>query len=147
MVEFNPTLSNSVLFVQKKDHRIKQGSSPASLVELARRKGSELIAATALNLLFVRSEHYGAFGIVDNSLALIRDDSDVPHIFVGYDGQVFLSQANVLGCITLPWHQVKLTEADVQVLPKRLQKYPDQYTRTDKFWLRLKARLRHLGVS
>jgi hypothetical protein len=138
VIEFNPTLSNSAMFVQKKQHGINQGSSPASLVELGRRKGYELVAATELNLLFVSSEHYGAFGIADNSLALMRDDSHVPHIFVGYDGHVFLSQANVLGSITLPWHQRKLKETDVQVLPKRLQKYSDQYTRTDKFLYRLK---------
>lgn len=151
VIEFNPTLSNSVLFVQKKDHGITQGSSPASLVELARRKGYELIASTAWNLLFVSSEHYGAFGIADNSLDLIRDDSDVPQIFVGYDGHVFLSQANVPGSITLPWHGLKLKEGDIQVLPELLQKFPDQYTRTQKILYRLKRRLammrtlRHLG--
>jgi hypothetical protein len=138
VIEYNPTLSNSVLFVQKKDHRAKHGSSPASLVELARRKGYELIAVTEFNLLFVSDEHYGVFGIADNSLALMRDDSGVPHIFVGYDGHVFLSQGNVLGSITLPWHKIKLNEADVQALPKRLQKYPDQYTRTEYFLYRLK---------
>jgi hypothetical protein len=143
VIEFNPTLSNSVLFVQKKDHRTTQGSSPASIVELARRKGYELIAATAFNLLFVRSEHYGAFGISDNSLALMRDDSDVPHIFVGYDGHVFLSQSNVLGSIALRWHRLKLKEADIQVLPERLQKYPDQYNRTEKFLYRLKFGLQN----
>jgi hypothetical protein len=92
----------------------------------------ELISATAVNLVFVSSEYYGAFGIADNSLALMRDDSDVPHIFVGYDGHVFLSTANALGFITLQWHRLKLKEADVQVLPKLLQKYPERYTRIEK---------------
>jgi len=124
VIEFNPTLSNSMLFVQEKDHGITQGSSPASLVELARRKDYELIAVTAWNLLFVSSEHFEAFGIPDNSLPLMRDDSDVPHIFVGYDGHVFLSQASALGSITLPWHGIELKEADVQALPEHLQKYP-----------------------
>jgi hypothetical protein len=138
IIEYNPTLSNSALFVQKKSPEINHGSSPASLVELARRKGYELIAATALNLLFVNAEHYGIFGIPDNSLALMRDDSNVPQIFVGFDGHVFLSEANVLGSITLPWHQLKLKETDVQALPGRLQKYPDQYSRTDKLLFHLR---------
>lgn len=142
VIEFNPTLSNSAMFVQKKGPGITQGSSPAAIVELARRKGYELIAATGLNLLFVRSEHYGAFGITDNSLALMRDDSGVPQIFVGYDGHVFLSTANELGSITLPWHRLALKEADVQVLPEHLQKYPDQYSGTEKFLYQLK-----LGVQ
>jgi hypothetical protein len=138
VIEYNPTLSNSALFVQKKDPRTKHGSSPASLVELARRKGYELIATTEFNLLFVSHEHYGAYGIADNSLALMRDDSRVPHIFVGYDGHVFLSEENIPGAIALPWHHLALKEADVQVLPKRLQKYPDQYTRIENFLYQMK---------
>jgi hypothetical protein len=138
VIEFNPTLSNLAMFVQKKQREINHGSSPASLVELGRRKGYELIAATAINLIFVSSEHFGAFGIADNSLALMRDDSGVPHIFVGYDGHVFLSHANVLGSITLPWHGLKLKEAGIQALPRRLQKYPDQYTRTERYLYRWK---------
>jgi len=138
IIEFNPTLSNSTLFVQKKEHGRRQGASPASLVELARRKGYELIATTELNLLFVISDHYGAFRIADNSLALMRDDSNIPHIFVGYDGHVFLSQSNVLGAIAVPWHGLKLQENDVQVIPERLQKYPDEYTTADKYLFRWK---------
>jgi hypothetical protein len=136
IIEFNGTLSNTTFFVQKKELGRNQGASPASLVELGRRKGYELIATTELNLLFVTAEHYGAFGIADNSLGLMRDDSKIPHIFVGYDGHVFLSQANVLGAITLPWHGLKLEETDVQVIPERLQKYKDEYTPADKDSLR-----------
>jgi hypothetical protein len=138
IIEYNPTLSNSTLFVQKKEPGRRQGASPASLVELARRKGYELIATTELNLLFVTSDHYSAFEIADNSLALMRDDSNIPHIFVGYDGHVFLSQSNVLGAIALPWHGLKLKEKDVQLIPERLQKYPDEYTRADKYLFRWK---------
>jgi hypothetical protein len=138
IIEYNPTLSNSTLFVQKKEPRRRQGASPASLVELARRKGYELIATTELNLLFVASDHYAAFGIADNSLTLMRDDSNIPHIFVGYDGHVFLSQSNVLGAIAVPWHGLELKENDVQLIPERLQKYPDEYTRADKYLFRWK---------
>ncbi|MEP6714597.1 MAG: hypothetical protein ABJC09_03430 [Terriglobia bacterium] len=128
VIEFNPTISNSVLFVQKRHPAVSQGSSPRSLVELAKSKGYELICATANNLLFVASEHYGAFNIPDNSLELMRDDSNVGQIFIGYDGHVFLSQGGVHGQVTVAWHGVKLAERKVQVLPKALQKYPDQYT-------------------
>lgn len=143
IIEYNPTLSNSALFVQKKSPEVNHGSSPASLVELARRKGYELIAVTALNLLFVRAEHYSLYTIPDNSLALMRDDSNIPQIFIGYDGHVFLSEANVTGSITLPWHRLKLKETEVQALPGRLQKYPDQYGWTEKIHFRLKRDLRY----
>jgi hypothetical protein len=68
----------------------------------------------------------------------MRDDANIPHIFVGYDGHVFLSQSNVPGAIAVPWHELKLTENDVQLIPERLQKYPDEYTRIDKCLFRWK---------
>jgi hypothetical protein len=143
VIEFNPTIANSMLFVQRKGAGSAHGASPASLVELGRRKGYELIASTYLNLVFVMAEHYGVFGITDNSLELMRDDSSVPHIFVGYDGHVFLSHGKHVGSISLPWHGVNLKEKDVQVLPKNLQKYPDQYTPAERRTFRWKFGLKH----
>lgn len=143
IIEYNPTLSNSTLFVQKKAPSANHGSSPASLVELGKRKGYELVATTELNLLFVTAECFGAFNIADNSLSLMRDDSHVPHIFFGYDGHVFLSEANVHGSIAVGWHHLKLRETDVQALPKRLQKYPDQYSRIEKLQYLLKCGLQN----
>jgi len=132
LIEYNPTISNSVHFVQKKQPGLCEGASAAALVNLGKRKGYELIAVTLLNLLFVVSEHFALFGIADNSLALMRDDAEVPHIFVGYNGHVRLAHGQTTGCIKLPWHGLSLKENDVQVLPPRLQKYPDLYTRFDR---------------
>ncbi len=144
LIEFNGTLSNSALFVQRKKQGVTHGSSPASLVELACRKGYQLVACTSTNLLFVVAEHFGAFDIADNSLAVMRDDSDVPQIFVGYDGHVFLSQASRLGSIALPWHnELELKEAGVQALPRLLQKHPGQYTLLEKWLFRLTFSLKH----
>ena len=137
VIEFNPTIASAVLFVQKKDSGTMHGASAASIVALARRKGYELIAVTAWNLLFVAAEHYGAFGIPDNSLAIMRDDSNVPQIFVGYDGHVFLSQYGSLGSINLTWHGLRLKENNVQVLPAALQKYQDQYNSLERFFYRV----------
>ena len=138
MIEFNPTMSNSILFVQKKDPGVKHGSSAASIVELAGRKGYELVAATEANLLFVKREFYAAFDIADNSLPLIRDDSGVPQLFIGFDGHVFLSQANAPAAVPMPWHGIEIRETDVQVLPRRLQKFPGDYTRAERFLFRLR---------
>jgi hypothetical protein len=133
LVEYNPTLANAVHFAQEKDPETNHGSSAAALVHLAHSKSYELIAVTAYNLLFVDSKYYPLFDIPDNSLEVMRDDSGVPHIFVGYDGKVFLSERGTLGSISLPWHGVKLPESAVQGLPKRLQKYPRaSYSPTDK---------------
>jgi hypothetical protein len=137
IIEYNPTASNSVSFVQPKNCRLNQGSSAAALVELARRKGYELIAATWLNLLFVELEYYPLFEIPDNSLDVMRDDGHCPQIFVGYDGHVFLAEEGQAG-ISLPWHGVKLKESEIQPIPKRLQKYPDNYTRLERWYWRFK---------
>ena len=136
VIEFNPTISNSSSFVQKKDHSIAQGCGPGALVDLGRLKGYELISVTPTNLVFVAAEYYEVFGIADNSLSVMRDDSDTPRIFVGYDGHVFLSHGKTAGSITIPWHGLKLDEANVQPLAGFLQKHPDHYNLAEKaiFW-------------
>jgi len=132
LIEYNWTSHNSVLFVQEKSAQVSRGSSPASLVELARTKGYELIAVTAPNLLFVASEYYKAYDIPDNSLAVMRDESLVPKIFVGYDGHIFLVQGSAFGSIQVPWHGLSLTESKVQVLPGWLQKNAGRYSLVNK---------------
>jgi hypothetical protein len=125
VIEFNPTMSNAVIFVQEKLSDVNQGSSPAALIALARSKEYELIAAMDWNLIFVDAQYFHLFNIPDNSLAVMRDDSAVPHIFLGYDGHVFLQG----GSFTIPWNRrVDLRERDLQVLPARLQTYPENYT-------------------
>jgi hypothetical protein len=83
IVEYNPTMTNTVEFVQEKRPSLCEGSSALALVNLARRKGYELIARNSINLLFVVSEYFERFGIPDNSLAVMRDDSGCPQIYVG----------------------------------------------------------------
>lgn len=144
IIEYNPTIGNHVHFVQEKRRETNQGSSAAALCDLARSKGYELIAATELNLIFVDSRYYPIFGILDNSLELVRDDSTVPHIFVGYDGRVFLSERGSLGAISLPWHQKRLSESAVQCIPRPLQKCPPNYSRSEKCMYRFYFGLQHL---
>jgi hypothetical protein len=139
IIEYNNTASNIVHFVQPKDPRVNQGSSAAALVDLGAKKGYELIAATSLNLLFVKREYYPLFHIPDNSLEVMRDDSRCAQIFCGFDGRVFLAEEGMRDAISLPWHHLKLRERDVQVIPKRLQKYPypDSYSFLERLAWRL----------
>ena len=127
LVEYNPTIANTVYFVQSRDLATNQGASAAALIDLARRKGYELIAVTQHNLLFTARELFGLFDITDNSLAAMREDSEVPHVFVGFDGHVFLRDCGDAG-LRLPWHFLLLPESAVQLLSKRLQKYPPRYS-------------------
>lgn len=93
---------------------------------------------------FVDAAYYGLFGIPDNSLAIMRDDSETPQIFFGYDGTVFLCQQDRKEAVCSSWHGFALEQSYVQVLPKLLRKYPDRYTRAERFMCRWCVRLRHL---
>lgn len=128
VIEFNPTISNDVKFVQKADGNISQGCSLAALVPLAKEKGYELVSVLAWNAFFVRSEYFPLFGIDDNSAETLRTDlSLITHIFVGYDGHVFLQ-----GSRRLPWHDMHLRESDIQPLPRFLKKHPSHYNMVEK---------------
>jgi hypothetical protein len=148
IVEYNPTAANSVHFVQRKDSGLTQGCSARSLVELGRTKGYELIAATTINLIFVEAKYFPLFHLLDNSLEVMRDDDGCPHIFVGYDGHVFLSEKDSEGTISLPWHRLQLRESKVQALPSNLQTYPDNYTFSQRVLFRTYLALhKRLGMK
>ena len=123
LVEYNFTIPNAVEFSQPPDPRCQQGSSAASLIKLAKRKGYELIAVTKLNLLFVDQAYYDLFGIPDNSLEVMRDE-EPNYVFFGYDGTVFLD-----GRCALEWHPgLQLSANKIQVLPRVLRSYQPSYT-------------------
>lgn len=118
VVEFNPTIPDTVEFVQARDMQVTQGSSLLSISKLAKSKGYELVATTRANAIFVDSKHFDLFGITDNSVEAIRTDrSLITQIFSGYDGTVFIR-----GCGQLPWQGISYSESRVQQLPKWARK-------------------------
>ncbi len=118
VIEFNPTISPEVEFVQPADFKITQGSSLLSINKLAKSKGYELVAATTTNAIFVDSKYFALFGIEDNSVdTMMIDKSFITHLFCGYDGTVFIR-----GCGLLPWQQIKYKESRLQQLPKWARK-------------------------
>ena len=54
-IEFNHLIPNEVEFIQKKDFKIKQGSSAKSIIELAKKKNYCLVGCTLSNLLFIEN--------------------------------------------------------------------------------------------
>ena len=147
LIEFNPTIATAVRFVQEKRAGTNQGSSGASLVDLGRAKGYELIGITKINLLFVDAAYYSLFHIPDNSFEVMRtDESDVTQIFVGYDGRVFLSERGAFGSISLKWHGLTLRESAVQRLPRYFRTYPGCYNRTRKVLFRWYCRLQYASL-
>lgn len=120
LVEFNPTIPNSVAFVQPRDMSVFQGSSLRSFVELAKRKEYELVAANETNAFFVEAELFSKFGIADNSIdALHTDTTYQTSLFQLYDGTL-----KIAGYDRFLWHNLPIEEGKLQALPKGRRQYP-----------------------
>jgi hypothetical protein len=127
-IEFNQTIPTGVDFIQDADPAINQGCSVCSLVSLGKEKGYELVSISTCNAFFVDEQYFESFEIINNQVSTLRLDLDqITHIFVGYDGKIFLS-----GRQKLPWHNVEIKASDIKVLPKFLQKYSGNYNMLDK---------------
>jgi hypothetical protein len=121
-IEFNFNIPNEVDFVQPADFAVKQGSSARALVRLAAAKGYELCAVTPTNLLLVRSEFAAAVGTA--SLEALRDDTACRTlVFFGYDGTLLSNRET----IRLPWHRLHVRPAQLQVLPRFLRGFGEDY--------------------
>jgi hypothetical protein len=120
IIEYNPTIPTEVEFIQAADLSLNHGSSIASIVELGRRKGYELICITDRNCIFVKDKHFARFGILNNSPRALRpDESLVTWIFCGPDGTVFLR-----GNCVLPWHGIPYREEKVQRVARLFRVFP-----------------------
>lgn len=146
VIEFNSTIPTRVPFVQTADSRASIGSSLLSLVVLGKDKGYELVAVLATNAVFVCREYYPRFELESNAPEVLRvDESDVTYLFSGYDGTVFLQ-----GACRLPWHDIAMNSARLQLLPKLLRMFPANYSIPQKIlwvmFLRPRVILRRLRL-
>lgn len=130
VIEFNPTIPNSVEFVQPRDFSVQQGSSPLSITRLAEAKGYVLVAVTFVNLILVRADLVDAVlgaGAAPPSLSDLRDDADcITHVFAGYDGTLLFSGAQV----RLPWHQLEIDPERLQPVPRVWRSFPGDWPGT-----------------
>ncbi|MEK7095348.1 MAG: hypothetical protein AAB917_01685 [Patescibacteria group bacterium] len=137
VVEFNPTIPNEVTFIQPRDMKIFQGSSLRALVELAKRKGYELVVANEINAFFVLKELFPKFGIIDNSIETLHTDHQYEtKLFQLYDGTL-----RIAGYDKLLWHKLPISIEKIQVLPPRRRHYPAKISEKDnvrkfKYWVR-----------
>lgn len=121
IIEYNPSIPDDVSFVQVADIHVRQGSSLRALTELAAAKGYELSCATVCNAIFTRNDLFDRLGLSTNVLeTLQRDRSFQSYLFQGFDGSL-----HIAGCRRLIWHDIEIRESAIQVLPRRLQNYPD----------------------
>jgi Methyltransferase FkbM domain len=124
VIEFNPTIPHQVEFIQPRDRHLNQGSSLLALVNLAKRKGYELIAATDWNAFFIDKSYFSRFEIADNSIWQLYQQTDyLTHVFQLFDGTLVVN-----GCNRLLWHNIELdldvVQQEIQVLPQEFRKYP-----------------------
>ena len=123
-IEFNPTIPNSVIYVQESNPKIKQGSSAKALWDLATSKGYTAIAATDFNLFLLENKYLNLFlSDLKQIEVLIPNGNDPQIIFSGFDGSVLSNKPS----INLVWHGVfPLTR--FQILPRWLRKYSGDYS-------------------
>jgi hypothetical protein len=123
-IEFNPTIPNSVDFVQDKSFGVKHGSSAQALVRLARTKGYVAVHATECNLIFVRRD---LKNIVINNDVDIEDwnflGNDPTYLFVGFDGSLLSNKSS----INFPWHNLDVPINFFQPLPRYLRVFGGDY--------------------
>jgi hypothetical protein len=123
VIEYNPTIPNTIDFVQPKKSHLTQGCSLKALVRLAKSKNYELIAVTTTNGIFVEQQYFPLFNISKNEPEDMRTDSSlITYLFTGYDGTVFLG-----GNTRMNWHDINMLERRSQQLPWFLRRFPERY--------------------
>ena len=136
VVEFNPTIPNHVAFVQPRDTRIKQGSSVLALARLGARKGYRPVAATLVNVVFVRADLADDAGIPVLPLDLIRTN----HAWETNILQLLDGTIKVVGPTRGIWNGIEMRFVGVQSVPRFLRVYPPDAARWQRPWLRLLER-------
>ncbi len=122
-IEFNPTIPNSVYFVQENNPKLKQGSSAKSIWELAATKNYTAIAATDFNLFLLDNKYLSLFSTEIKPIEfMIPKGNDPQIIFSGYDGSLLSNKP----LISLGWHG-DFSLKRHQIIPKYLRKYSGDY--------------------
>jgi hypothetical protein len=118
-VEFNPTISSEVLFVQDADPAVNQGCSLLALIELGRAKGYELVCAGPFDAIFATTELYARFGIPDNSIdCMWHPQFHETRLWQGYDGTFWAA-----GNLEVFWKHIPLEPSSFQVLPRSMRRF------------------------
>ena len=119
-IEFNPAIPNDIYFVQDADPSLNQSNSLLALIDLAKSKGYSLVCAMVFDAFFVRDEYYPLFGIEDNDIDSMHDDS--PHLtkmFYGFDGTIFTA-----GRPKMLWNKEGIFNQETfQIVPKERRKW------------------------
>jgi hypothetical protein len=127
-IEFNPSIPNEVIFIQRKDVTINQGSSAFALMKLAKKKLYSPITATDLNLFFIKNSLKKYIVKKKYEIDDLINDKNKNYIFFGYDGSIITSKS-----LFLTWHGLKIKK--INVLPEILCQFPGNYNLLKKILL------------
>lgn len=96
VIEYNPTISNDIIFIPPRSEKVFKGASAAALVELGRKKGYSLAAVTQTNLIFIVEEEFDKLEIYENDLSVLRpvDRLGDGQFFQTYDKEIVLTGVN-----------------------------------------------------
>ncbi len=126
-IEYNPNIPNEIEFVQSPDFSVKQGSSAKSTILLAKSKGYFLAACTASNLIFVRNEFRTS--VEESTIDALRNDAELRTlIFFGYDGTLLSNRDRIY----VPWHRLTIRPKDLQIIPRYLRLFGEDYNFVQK---------------
>ncbi len=145
IIEYNPTIPNTVEYIQPKNLKIKHGSSAKALVNLGTNKDYVAVAATYCNLIFVDKKLSKMAGLparqsIDELIPSSTNKSI--YVFQGYEGEIIFSEP----INKLTWHGTKIDLSVVKPLPRILQKYINDYTLIEQIIFGLYTNLKERGI-
>ena len=116
IIEYNPTASNDLYYVQRRDFVNNKSNSLLALMELGKEKGYELISADH-DAYFVQKEDFHLFPTGDNDINFMNCYTPSFHFYQGFDGSMLMS-----GAPKLIWQDFSFDESDIQVVPEKARK-------------------------
>eukprot|EP01039_Chlorochromonas_danica_P006502 gene6502-7169_t len=118
-VEFNPSITNDVYFIQEPCIDVHQGASLLALIELGKELGYTIVVTTLFNAIFVRDDLVDKLPPFDNDINTLHIPQMSTSVFQTYDGEL-----KFVGTKKLLWHQLPFNVNKLQVLSKREQVFP-----------------------
>jgi hypothetical protein len=139
-IEFNPTIPTEVEYIQEPNFNVNFGNSLLAYYNLSKNIGYELVCVTEWNAFFVVKEYYNLFKISDNAPYLMRTNLEhITYFFHGFNGSIKLS-----GYKKILWHDIEVTDKDIQVIPRTLRKFPDNFGKIKKLLLKFYSIYKYL---
>lgn len=114
-VDFNPSISNDVCFVQEENTQAHYGSSLSAFALLAHSRQYGLAAVTDWNAIFVRGDLFPRLGVSGGIDAMYYPPFEM-RMFQTLD-----SYLHLVGCTTLVRQDYAIDAEDFQVLPRNLR--------------------------